>query len=135
MDPIVATETLVAEARTMLGLVGTPTGFVTGTLLATSNAAIARNRSRLDRRTTAVALATSVMACAMAGVLTIVMTPIALRSVTAVGSVEGVLILYWLGYITAIGVTAYAGYVVWKAAGDIGRLARVRARRGSGAVS
>ena len=123
-----AVESLVSEARTMMGLVGTPTAFITGTLLATSNAAIKRNHSRLDRGNTMLAIATSVMAFAMAAVLVGVLTSIAVRSATGGGDVEGVLILYWLAYLTAIGVTAYSAHVVRKSLAEVRRLWRVQSR-------
>lgn len=123
-----AVETLVSEARTMMGLVGTPTGFITGTLLATSNAAISRNQARLDRGNTVLAVATSVMAFAMAAVLVGVMTSIAARSATGEGNIEGVLVLYWLAYLTAIGVTFYSAHVFRRAIGEVRRYRRVQSR-------
>lgn len=124
----VAAQTLVSEAREMMGLVGTPTGFITGTLLATSNAAIRRNQARLDRGNTMLAVATSGMALAMAAVLVAVMSSIAARSATGDGGIEGVLVLYWLAYLTAIGVAAYSAHVVRKALNEVRRLRKADSR-------
>lgn len=123
-----AAESLVSEAQKMMGLVGTPTGFITGTLLATSNAAIGRSQSRLDRGNTMLALATAVLAFAMAAVLVGVMTSIAARAATGDGSVEGVLVLYWLAYLTAIGLTAYSAHVLRKAIAELRRYRRIQSR-------
>lgn len=112
----------------MMGLVGTPTGFITGTLLATSNAAIRRNQARLDRGNTMLAVATSGMALAMAAVLVAVMSSIAARSATGDGGIEGVLVLYWLAYLTAIGVAAYSAHVVRKALNEVRRLRKADSR-------
>lgn len=123
-----ASETLVSEAQTIMGLVGTPAAFITGTLLATSNAAIARNQSRLDRGNTVLALATAVLAFAMAAVLAAVMTSTAARAATGSGRIQGVLVLYWLAYLTSLGLAAYSAHVLRKAIAELRRYWRIQSR-------
>jgi hypothetical protein len=97
------------QAKDLLGLIGTPSALIGGSLLAFASRGIKDNRTRVDRSNMIFALLASFAAIGVAGSLVGLMAPIAWRSITAErGSFGATLLTYWMIFMSIVGSLAYS---------------------------
>jgi len=65
------------------------------------------------------------VATLMAAVLVVALIPLAIDSADGEGSVESVLVLYWLTLLTTLGLAAYSVWVLTRAVSEFRRWRRV----------
>lgn len=114
--------TEIEQAKGLLDLVTTPSVLVTGTFLAFSNRAVKENIAKVDRVRMSFALGASLAAIGVSGALSILMVPLAFRSIaTNRGPIQPVLVVYFMIAVSVLGTVLYS---VWVTAQCVSQLKR-----------
>jgi ABC-type transport system involved in Fe-S cluster assembly fused permease/ATPase subunit len=102
----------VEQAKSLLDLVTTPSVLVTGTFLAFTTRAIRENIAKVDRTRMLFALGASIAAIGVSGALTILMVPLAFRSLAINrGPIQPELLVYFTITLSVIGTLIYSAWV------------------------
>jgi hypothetical protein len=105
--------TPVEQAKELMSLVATPSALVTGTFLAFAGRAIRENAVKVDHPRMWFAFGASLAAVGVTAALTGVLAPLALRTGwTYQGSVDGVLVVYWMITLSVGGSLVYSIWTV-----------------------
>lgn len=112
----------VEQAKSLLDLVTTPSLLVTGTFLAFTTRAIRENISKVDRTRMVFALGASIAAIGVSGALTILMVPLAFRSVAINrGPIQPELVVYFMITISILGTLVFSAWVTSQCVGQLKR--------------
>ncbi len=113
------------QAKALMDLVATPSALVTGTFLAFAGRAIRDNERRVDHFRMVFALAATVAAIGVTLALAAMMGPLAIRSLwTYRGSVEAVLVVYWMIFLSVIGTAIYSMWIAFRCVQQLRRPSR-----------
>lgn len=113
------TDPALARAAELLDLIKAPTSIATVVLIGFAVNQLKQHATGYDGARNFWAFVASVLALAIATTIVLVMTPLAYEVVAVnSGSVETLLLVYWLSYLVAIGTAAYCGWITYRAVSE-----------------